>query len=88
MKTLISRQLSKSVLRGTKRPIQPIRRQASSSAIPDNLIHYEHDVRQALANGEPVVALESTIIGEYCKESPAFFSLLFHVSQFSHNNTL
>jgi pseudouridine-5'-phosphate glycosidase len=33
------------------------------SGIPSKLIHIEQSVKEALANGEPVVALESTIIG-------------------------
>lgn len=33
------------------------------SGIPSKLIHIEQTVKEALANGEPVVALESTIIG-------------------------
>lgn len=38
-------------------------RRRMMSGIPSKLIHIEQTVKEALANGEPVVALESTIIG-------------------------
>lgn len=67
MKAFITRQTTRHAKRGAKRPLLSHVRQATTtaSAFPDNLIHFEHEVQQALANGEPVVALESTIIGEF-----------------------
>jgi len=65
MKTLITRQLSRCNIRAKRLLFSHIHhRQATTTAAAsnNNLIQLEHQVQQALANGEPVVALESTII--------------------------